>query len=142
MSPEEKEAVLRIIEAIGSLTLGATLAVLITHRLTIARERINGINQRRRAFLAFLEGWRYEISRLYLAVGGVERRDSAFSDSISAFVQEASIIKWDFKSDRRKEFERLCSAITDARHPTVYNKEAHEKVVESLNKIIVFVAGC
>lgn len=141
MSPEEKEAILRTIESVGALTLGATLAVLITHRLTMAREKANGLRQRKRAFLAFMASWEYEIGRSFMhhGGGGFERRDSAYADVISSFVHEAGIIRWDFSKRKRQQFDTLCSAITDAKHPTIYNKEDHNKAAKALDDIMDFV---
>src|ERR1019366_3673744 len=101
MSQEIIQAFLATCEAVGTAALGGVAAVIITHRLNVDRERINGIAHRRRAFLAFLAGWRYEINRTKLVVGGFEGREETFGDVISTFVQESSLIKWDLNIKKR-----------------------------------------
>jgi hypothetical protein len=139
MSEEINQALLTTCATVGAVTLGGVLAVLITHRLNIARERISGIQQRKRAFLAFLDGWRYEIGRTQLVPGGFEGREWTFGNVISTFAQEASLIKWDFPKRKRAEFETLCIAITSIKHPTVYGPDDREKARKMIDAIIAFV---
>jgi hypothetical protein len=122
-----------------AVTLGSVLAVIITHRLNIDRESISGIAERRRAFLAFLEGWRYEIGRTKLVPGGFEGREETYGSVISQFVQEASLIKWDFTKKKRAKFEVLCAAITSIKHPTVYGPDDRRKAQESIDAIVSFI---
>jgi hypothetical protein len=139
MSEENLQALLTTCATVGAVTLGGVLAVLITHRLNIARDRVSGIRDRRRAFLAFLDGWRYEIGRTQLVVGGFEGREWNFGNVISTFAQEASLIKWDFPKSKRAEFETLCAAITGIKHPTVYGPDDREKARKMIEEIIAFV---
>jgi hypothetical protein len=139
MSEENFQALLTTCATVGAVTLGGVLAVLITHRLNIARDRVGGIRDRKRAFLAFLDGWRYEIARTQLVVGGFEGREWTFGNVISTFAQEASLIKWDFPKNKRAEFETLCAAITSIKHPTVYGPDDREKAGKMIDAIIVFV---
>jgi len=139
MSPEISQTVIPTIETIGTLTLGAVLAVLITHRLNIDRERISGIARRKREFLAFLSGWRYEIGRTRLVAGGFEGREETFGDVISIFTERANLIKWDLPKKKRPEFETLCAAITSIEHPTVYGPDDRKKAQKSIDAIIAFV---
>ena len=139
MSPEENEAILRTIETVGAVCLGGILAVLGTHWLTVDRERRSGLKRRKLDFLAFLDGWRYEIGRTRLVTGGFEGREDGFGNFISLFVQQASLIKWDIKKRKRAEFTKLCSAITDIEHPTVYSPKDREKVKSALDSIAQFI---
>jgi hypothetical protein len=139
MSEENFQALINTCSTVGAIALGGVLAVLITHRLNVARERINGIEQRKRAFLAFLDGWRYEIGRTQLVVGGFEGREWTFGNVISTFAQEASLIKWDFPKKKRTEFETLCDSIISIKHPTVYGPDDREKARKMIDAIIAFV---
>lgn len=139
MPPEIIQAILTTCETVGAVALGGVLAVVITHRLNIDRERISGIAHRKRAFLAFMAGWRYEISRTKLEAGGWIGREEKFGNEISAFAANASLIKWDFKSERRLEFDALCSAITSIEHPTVYSPIDREKAKKQIDAIVSFV---
>src|ERR1035437_11112044 len=116
MPTETLKPILETIATVGAVALGGILAVLATHRLNIDRERISGIAQRKRAFLAFLAGWRYEIGRTKLVVGGFEGREEKFGDEISTLAANASLIKWDFPKEKRLDFEAVCSAITSIEH--------------------------
>jgi hypothetical protein len=49
------------------------------------------------------------------------------------------MIKWDFPKKRRREFDALCSAITRAKRPTIYNQEDYDKAKKSFEAIIAFV---
>lgn len=139
MVQEINQALLPTCEAVSTVALGGILAVLITHRLNIDRERIAGIQERKRAFLAFLAGWRYEIGRTKLTAGGFEGREETFGNVISTFTQEANLIKWDFPKKTRGKFEALCAAITGVKHPTVYGPEDRAKAQKSIDAIIAFV---
>jgi hypothetical protein len=139
MPPEIIQTLLTTCEAVGTVTLGGVLAVIITHRLNIDRERISGIAHRKRAFLAFLAGWRYEIGRTKLVVGGFEGREEAFGNVISTFAQEADLIKWDLPKKKRAEFDKLCSAITSIEHPTVYSPYNREQAQKSIDAIVAFI---
>ena len=141
MSPEITQAILTTCEAVSGVALGGVLAVIITHRLNIDRERISGIQHRKRAFLAFMAGWRYEIGRVRLADGGggFEGREETFGNIISAFVQHANLIKWDFHRNARSEFDGLCSAITSIKHPTVYSPSDRAKAQKMIDDIMAFV---
>ena len=118
---------------------GGVAVALYADYLARERERIHGIKKRRRAFLAFMNSWRYEIGRKYLVTGGYERRVSSFTDMISTFVHEAGLIKWDFTKAELEQFDVLCSAITSSDHPTTYNQADYEIVVKSFDAIITFV---
>lgn len=141
MSPEEREAILESVKAIGSLTLGAILAVVITHRLTIARERANSMRARKREFLAFLEGWKYEIGIMRLVAGGWEGRNGVYGPVISTFIERAHALKWDFAKRHHGRFDALCEAITGNKCPTVYGPNDREKAIKSIQEIIDFVAS-
>jgi hypothetical protein len=139
MPPETLQPIFETIATIGAVALGGILAVLATHRLNIDRERISGIEYRKRAFLAFLAGWRYEIGRTRLVTGGFEGREETFGDKISTFAENASVIKWDFPKGKRLEFEALCSAITSIEHPTVYSPYNREQAQKTIDAIVSFV---
>jgi hypothetical protein len=139
MSTEITQTLLPTLETVGAIALGGVLAVLITHRLNIDRERISGIAYRKRAFLAFLAGWRYEIGRTKLVIGGFEGREESYGNVISTFVQEASLIKWDFTKKKRIEFEALCAAISSIEHPTVYGPYERQNAQKLIDAIVAFV---
>lgn len=141
MSQEIIQTLLATCEAIGAAILSGVLAVLITHRLAIDRDRIVGIETRKRAFLAFLASWRYEIGRksLHPGGGGFERHESSFGDVIPRFIEEADFIKWDFTKRKRKQFEVLCAAITGSEYPSIYNQKDYEKAIKAMDDIIAFV---
>jgi hypothetical protein len=127
------------IESVSTATLAAVLAVLIAHRLNLDRERVSGIAHRKREFLAFLSGWRYEIGRTRLVPGGFEGREETFGDVISLFTEKANLIKWDLPKKKRPEFEALCAAITAIDHPTVYGPDDRKKAKKSIDTIISFL---
>jgi hypothetical protein len=139
MSPEINQAVMPTLETVVVATLAGILAVLATHRLNIDRERVSGIAHRKREFLAFLSGWRYEIGRTRLVAGGFEGREETFGDVISIFTERANLIKWDLPKKKRPEFEALCAAITSIEHPTVYGPEDRKRAQKSIDAIISFV---
>jgi len=139
MLPEIINSLLTTWQTVAVVTLGGVLAVIITHRLNIDRERISGIAHRRRAFLAFMAGWRYEIGRTKLVTGGFEGREETYGNVISTFAEHASLIKWDFTKKQMAQFETLCSAITSIEHPTVYGPKEREKAQKLIDAIVSFV---
>jgi len=108
-------------------------------RLTRDRERIAGIRTRRRAFLAFMESWKYEIGRFYLVVGGFENKEEAFAGVISTFLHEADLIRRDFEGTKRVEFEGLCTAVVGQKHRSIYGPEMAKAAQDDINKLIAFV---
>jgi hypothetical protein len=141
MSPEIIQAFFSTIETIGAVALGGVLAVIITHRLTIDRDRINGIRQRRRHFLAFLESWKHEIGRFYMASdgGGLENHESAFKDVISQFKYESSILKWDFAGKRRDEFIALCDKVVGWKHRSIYGEKLCKDAQNDMDELAAFI---
>jgi hypothetical protein len=139
MSTEILQTLLTTCEAIGAATLAAVLAVIFTHRLNIDRERVAGVAHRKRKFLAFLAGWRYEVGRTKFVVGGFEGREETFGNVISTFSQKADLIKWDLPKKKRAEFEKLCAAITSIEHPTVYGPYERQNAQKLIDAIVAFV---
>jgi len=52
--------------------------------------------------------------------------------SISTFIHEAAIIKFDVPRRKRPDFENLCRAITDIEHPTVYGPSDRENATKMI----------
>jgi hypothetical protein len=138
MTADENEALLKAIEAVVTVAAGGVVAVFFTHKLTIDRERKRALEQRKRAFLAFIDSWKFEISRVHFGSGGFERNNSAFADIVSTFIREASLVKWDFSVRKRREFETLCQVITGNDSPSIHAK-GHQHIIEALDKISQFV---
>ena len=141
MSPEITEPLFATCATVAAVALGGTLAVLATHRLNIDRERIGGITQRKRAFLAFLSSWKHEIGRTYMhpGGGGFEHHESAFKDVLSSFIYEAGMIRWDFPTAKRKEFDALCEKLIGWKHRSVYGTELNDKAKKDMDDLIAFV---
>ena len=139
MSPEITQTLFPIIESIGIATFAGVLAVFITNRLNIDRERISGIRTRKRAFLAFLESWKHEIGRTYLVSGGFDIKESVFKDVVSSFIYESRLIKCDFPVSKRKGFDDLCVALIGWNHKGISCGEENEKAQKEIDDLIAFV---
>lgn len=120
---------------------GGIAVALWSDRLVRERERKEGIADRKRDFLAFMESWQHEIGRLFMADGGAgfEHREGSFSNVVSDFKYRAGLIKRDFTGDKRQQFETLCAAVVGWQHQSIYGKENNEKVKKAMNDLIIFV---
>lgn len=121
--------------------IGGVIVALLADWLVRKRERKEGIVNRRRAFLAFMESWKHEIGRLHMCDGGAgfEHRHSSFSNVVSSFMYEAGLIKRDFDDVQRNKFEALCSAVVGGKHTSIYTQEDNDKMKKAMDELIVFV---
>lgn len=126
---------------ISGLFGGGVIGPSLHHWFTCRREKASVIADRKRAFVGFLKGWRYEIGQTRLAAGGggFEGRHETFGPVISTFIQEANLIEPDFPEKNRGKFKTLCAAITSIEHPTVYGPDDRKKAQGSIDAIIAFV---
>lgn len=109
-------------------------------RIVRKRAREEAISRERRGFIAFMESWKHEIGREYMADGGgLEHHERAFKDVISPFIHEAGLIKRDFMPAERKEFEALCITLIGWKHKSIYGTELCQKAQKEMDDIIAFV---
>jgi len=138
MSQEIIDAVVPILKAIGAGLFGALFVGYIAHLLTKDRESIAGRKGRKREFLAFMQGWKMEIERLHLEIGGFARRQSAFFDGAPDFARQVELIRSDFGGRKRKNFNELAAAISS--RSGGYYAYKHDELIKAIDELIAFVA--
>jgi hypothetical protein len=139
MTQEIIDALIHIAELIGAAIIGGLIVALVSHKLTLGRERTSGRAARKREFLAFMRAWRIEVDRTYLEVGGFARHPSSLTGSVSSFSAAAELIRGDFTGDSRKKFERLIAAVTSCNASNFDNTESHRRLLKAFDDIIAYV---
>ena len=105
-------------------------------RIEVAK---SAVVARRRAFVAFLRGWRAEFDRLHLEVGGYDRDRSTFTDVVPSFVEHAELVRYDFLGDDRKRFESLVATVAKCNGGHFDNGERYKKFLTDFDELVAYV---
>jgi len=129
-----EEIFLEAVKLILAGLLGGLIGARANDRLTRNRERESGISCRKRSFLAFMAQFKAEAVNTHPTKWG-----DFFANKIPNIRHSAELIKEDFISEKRTEFETLVAGVCDLGENDIYNWNNKPEIILRTGKIIDFV---
>lgn len=119
----------------GSLIIALT-GVVISHYLSIRRERDAGRRDRLRAFGEFLNHWHAGLKRAF----DIEVFIECYKENVVGFNGEVASVRGEFSGEPRKTFDSLSAAVSRYTTAQVYGEdEEYKKFMSDLEALIQFL---